>query len=95
MTSLQGYVDKRVLIVTADGRTILGELKGFDQTTNVILADSVERIWNSEDGPEDSPLGLYVVRGDNIAIVGQIDEELNNSTDWSSLRAEPLSEIKH
>ena len=43
-----------------------GDLKGFDQTTNVVLADSMERIYSTEEPVEESPLGLYVIRGDNM-----------------------------
>ena len=41
------------------------------------------------------PLGLYIVRGDNIAIVGEVDSQLDNGTDWANLRAEPLKHIVH
>ena len=39
---LEGFVDKVVEIVTNDGRVIVGLLKGFDQTTNVILTQCHE-----------------------------------------------------
>ena len=41
------------------------------------------------------PLGLYIVRGDNIAIVGEVDPQLDGGTDWANLRAEPLKHIVH
>lgn len=41
------------------------------------------------------PLGLYIVRGDNIAIVGEVDPQLDAGTDWANLRAEPLQHIVH
>lgn len=43
-----------------------GELKGFDQTTNVILSGSTERVFSTEEGVEEVPLGVYIIRGDNI-----------------------------
>lgn len=55
-----------MLVITQDGRTIVGELIGFDQTTNVILSNSVERIYSLDEDVEEVDLGLYVVRGDNI-----------------------------
>lgn len=39
---------------------------GFDQTTNVILSDAIERIYSMDEGVEEQPLGLYIVRGDNM-----------------------------
>jgi len=49
---LEGYVDKLVQIVTNDGRNIVGLLKGFDQTTNVILDECHERVFSSTNGVE-------------------------------------------
>ncbi len=43
-----------------------GQLEGFDQTINVILSNSVERVYSLDEAVEEVPLGLYVVRGDNI-----------------------------
>ena len=43
-----------------------GKLEGFDQTINVILSESLERVYSLEEEVEEVPLGLYVVRGDNI-----------------------------
>ena len=42
-------------------------MKGFDQTTNLILSGSIERVYSLDEGVEEVPLGLYIVRGDNIA----------------------------
>ena len=49
---LEGFVDKVVQIVTNDGRNIVGLLKGFDQTTNVILDECHERVFSSSAGVE-------------------------------------------
>ncbi|KAI3462251.1 hypothetical protein Pfo_018914 [Paulownia fortunei] len=40
-------------------------------------------------------LGLYIIRGDNISIVGELDEELDASLDLSKLRAHPLKPVIH
>ena len=49
---LDGMVDKVVQIVTNDGRNIVGMLKGFDQTTNVILDECHERVFSPDAGVE-------------------------------------------
>jgi len=49
---LEGYVDKVVQVITNDGRNIVGLLKGFDQTTNVILDECHERVFSSSAGVE-------------------------------------------
>ncbi|KAM0787834.1 U4/U6-U5 snRNP complex subunit lsm8 [Microbotryomycetes sp. NB124-2] len=86
---------ERVLIVTQDGRTIVGDLKGFDQTTNVILSHSTERVYSLEDGVEEVDLGLYLVRGDNITLIGELDVEEDQRQDLSQIRAEPMREVIH
>ncbi|KAI5476351.1 U6 snRNA-associated Sm-like protein LSm8 [Pseudohyphozyma bogoriensis] len=94
-SSLQSYVDKKVLVITQDGRTIVGELKGFDQTTNVILSNSLERVFSIDEGVEEVPLGLYIVRGDNITLIGEVDEAVEKTIDLSEVRAHPIQEIVH
>lgn len=43
-----------------------GLLKGFDQTINLILDESHERVFSSTSGVEQVVLGLYIIRGDNM-----------------------------
>ena len=43
-----------------------------------------------------SPSGavcLHIVRGDNIAIVGELDEEVDQRLDFSNIQAEPVMSI--
>ena len=79
-----------------DGRVILGVLRSYDQFHNILLSDSVERLFaspanNSGDQSQknelkalpyaqwpsyaDVPRGNYLVRGENIVIIGEVDEE--------------------
>ena len=92
---LEGWVSKVVQIVTNDGRNIVGVLKGFDQTTNVILEDCNERVFSSTAGVEQVALGLYIVRGDNIAMVGEISEEADAELILDDIVAEPLKPVVH
>ncbi|KAI9493236.1 hypothetical protein BDB00DRAFT_380753 [Zychaea mexicana] len=91
MSLLQPYVDQSVLVITLDGRVLVGILKGTDQTANVILTNCEERVFSSVDGTQVVPLGLYLVRGDSIVTVGLVDEEKEAAIDWAEVRAEPLS----
>ncbi|QDZ24329.1 small nuclear ribonucleoprotein LSm8 [Chloropicon primus] len=94
-TGLTGYVNSTVSIITNDGRHILGLLKGFDQATNLILEGSKERIYSPEEGVEEMELGLYLLRGDCIAVVGEVDDDLDSQIDLPSLKGHPLSEVVH
>ena len=39
-------------------------LSGFDQKSNIVLADSKERVYSLDEGVEEIPLGLYLVKGE-------------------------------
>ncbi|TFK21141.1 Sm-like ribonucleo protein [Coprinopsis marcescibilis] len=94
MSSLQGYVDRRVLVILQDGRVIVGTLAGYDQKSNVVLAESKERVFSTDEGVEEIPLGLYLVKGDMIILIGELDEEIDQSTDLSTVHAEPIPPIR-
>lgn len=46
-----------------------GTLKGFDQTINLILDDSHERVYSLTQGVEQVVLGLHIIRGDNMLVL--------------------------
>lgn len=96
--SLAQYMDKKVTIITADSRTLIGTLISADNQTNLVLQNAVERVIRPAEDPEPSmevPLGLYIVRGDNVCLVGVVDEELDNSIDWTAVKGDAIGGIKH
>ena len=66
MEYFKDLVGKVVLVITLDGRCLVGALKGYDGTANLILGDAHERIFSDDKGMEAEPLGLYIVRGDSV-----------------------------
>eukprot|EP01041_Mallomonas_annulata_P008089 gene8089-16596_t len=46
-------------------------------------------------GVEQVPLGLYIIRGDNIAIIGELDDEKDSQMDLSIIKAMPLKPLSH
>ncbi|EFA74818.1 LSM domain-containing protein [Heterostelium album PN500] len=58
-------VVERVLVLTADGRNIVGTLRGLDQMINVILEHCHERIYTDE-GVEIFNLGVHIIKGDDV-----------------------------
>ncbi|KAL3162965.1 U4/U6-U5 snRNP complex subunit lsm8 [Trebouxia sp. C0010 RCD-2024] len=81
--------------MTVTPRTLQGLLKGYDQATNLILDECHERVYSTKVGVEKLALGLYVIRGDNIAVVGEVDEEMDSSIDFATIRSHPLGVISH
>ncbi|XP_047044841.1 sm-like protein LSM8 [Lolium rigidum] len=93
--TLESLVDQVISVITNDGRNIVGTLRGFDQATNIILDESHERVYSTKEGVQQLVLGLYIIRGDNISVVGEVDEDLDAALDMSKLRAQPLKPVIH
>ena len=92
-SALESFVNRMVCIITADGRNFIGTLKGFDQTINLILDDTHERVFSSNQGVEQVVLGLHIVRGDNIAIIGEVDEAIDSRLELANMKADPIRSI--
>lgn len=73
-TSLAAFLDKKLLILLRDGRKLLGILRSFDQFANVVLESACERVIVG-DLYSDIPLGLYIIRGENVVLIGELDSE--------------------
>ncbi|XP_044471247.1 sm-like protein LSM1B [Mangifera indica] len=73
-TSLATYLDKKILVLLRDGRKLLGLLRSFDQFANVVLEGACDRTIVG-DLYCDIPLGLYVIRGENVVLIGELDLE--------------------
>lgn len=93
-SGLEGYINHTVTVFTSEGRVIVGTLKGFDQTINLILDDSHERVYSTT-GVEQVTLGLYIVRGDNVALIGEVDEEVDKKIDFTEIHVDPLGPVVH
>ncbi|EDV38767.2 uncharacterized protein Dana_GF24963 [Drosophila ananassae] len=95
MSGLESYINHTVSIITADGRNFIGTLKGFDQTINIIIDECHERVFSTTSGIEQIVLGLHIIRGDNIAVIGLIDETIDSRLDLANIRGEPLGPVVH
>ncbi len=80
--NLAVFVDKLVTIITMDGRLLVGYLRGYDQTTNLILSAAQEQTISPNQPCTTEELGLYILRGDNVALVGEMDDEKDQSINW-------------
>ncbi|KAJ1451510.1 hypothetical protein M885DRAFT_529544 [Pelagophyceae sp. CCMP2097] len=93
--ALKDLKDKQISIITCDGRNIVGQLRGYDQVTNLVLDECHERVYSMDQGVEQVVLGLYIIRGDNIAIIGELDTDLDAAVDLSKSFAPPLKPVSH
>ena len=73
-------------------------LLSCDQLTNLVLGATVERVIRPPDDEEASAEvshGLYVIRGENVAVCGLVDEELDASIDWEKVRGSVIGGVRH
>merc|ERR1711879_846359 len=95
MSGVQSYVNHQVLLLTQDGRVIVGVLEGYDSNGTIVMSSCVERMF-SEDAPvEEVPLGVYIVRGDSIALLGPMDLAKDRAMPLSSMIAAPIPAVRH
>jgi U6 snRNA-associated Sm-like protein LSm8 len=74
------------------------EISYWDANYEKVLSQTTERIIRPPDDPEPSSEvahGLYLIRGDNVAVVGQVDEELDDSINWLEVRGAVVGGVKH
>ncbi|KAF8203617.1 hypothetical protein BJ912DRAFT_841467 [Pholiota molesta] len=70
--SLVDCVDRKMLVILRDGRKLHGVLRSYDQFANLVLEDTVERIYHGNAFAE-SWHGLFLIRGENVVLLGEID----------------------
>lgn len=89
-STLSEWTDKRVCVITCDGRSIWGQLTGYDQLQNLILQQAEERVYSVDAPVEVVPLGLYLIRGDNVVLISHVSEE---DETWKTVQAQPLNPV--
>eukprot|EP00798_Chlamydomonas_sp_ICE-L_P023663 gene23663-9194_t len=73
-SALAEEIDQKLMIVLRDGRKIIGTLRSFDQFANLVIVESMERIFVGEQFG-DIPLGLQLIRGENVVLLGRVDAD--------------------
>lgn len=90
-TFVEKLINKTVNIITNDGRNFTGVLVSFDQKTNIILQNCIERAWVSAQIPvKADEMGVYFIRGDNVAVIGEIDTKTEEGIDYSNVKGAPI-----
>ncbi|XP_063992208.1 U6 snRNA-associated Sm-like protein LSm1 [Diachasmimorpha longicaudata] len=82
--SLLDELDKKLMVLLRDGRTLIGYLRSVDQFANLVLHRTIERIHVGKEYG-DIPRGVFIVRGENVVLLGEIDREREKDL--------PLSEV--
>ncbi|KAF2473609.1 Sm-like ribonucleoprotein [Lindgomyces ingoldianus] len=96
MVHMNILLEKKVSVLTNDGRILIGKLVACDGSMNLVLQDTVERVIRP--GGEESsevPIGVYIVRGDTVCVVGRVDEELDAQIDWTKVHGDAIGGTYH
>ncbi|CCU77252.1 LSM1/small nuclear ribonucleoprotein [Blumeria hordei DH14] len=93
-SQLLDLTDKKLMLALRDGRKLIGTLRSWDQFANLVLQSTVERIFVPPSGSApglfaDIPRGLFLVRGENVLLLGEIDLDKDDDVPTSYERADP------
>ncbi|KIJ45276.1 hypothetical protein M422DRAFT_30126 [Sphaerobolus stellatus SS14] len=88
--SLVDCVDKKMLVVLRDGRKLFGVLRSYDQFANLVLEDTVERIYHGNQYAE-TRQGVFLIRGENVVLLGEVDLDVEDEV---PLQPGPRAEIQ-
>ncbi|KAG5463237.1 MAG: hypothetical protein BJ554DRAFT_817 [Olpidium bornovanus] len=72
LPSTAGSYKEKLLVMLRDGRKLIGVLRSYDQFANLVLQDTIERVYVG-DAYGDIARGVLVVRGENVVLLGEID----------------------
>jgi len=87
--SLLTELDKKLLVVLRDGRTLIGQLSCVDQFANLVLEQTIERIHVGKQYG-DIPRGIFIVRGENVVLLGEIDAERESANTLTKVSVEEI-----
>lgn len=87
-----------MLVILRDGRKLHGVLRSYDQFANLVLEDTVERIYHGEYFAEHRH-GLFLIRGENVVLLGEIDLDTEDDiplkqVDYHELEPYHLAEVE-
>jgi len=68
-------LDKKLMVLLRDGRTLIGYLRSVDQFANLVLHCTIERIHVGKEYG-DIPRGVFIDRGDYVVLLGLIRNPL-------------------
>lgn len=91
--SLIEDLDKKLLVVLRDGRTLIGYLRSIDQFANLVLHNTVERIYVGRKFG-DIHRGIFLVRGENVVLLGEIDLDREKSVHLEEVSFDEILDIQ-
>jgi U6 snRNA-associated Sm-like protein LSm8 len=93
MNYIEKLLNKKVQVISNEGKIFLGELISYDSSINIILNNTIERIFSEKNNVIEQKMGLFMLRGDNVAIISEIDQDLEKKIDYSKIKGNKLKEF--
>jgi len=85
---------EKLLVVLRDGRRLQGVLRSYDQFANLVLEDTVERIYHGSAFGQ-THHGVFIIRGENVVLVGQVDLDAEDELPLQEVTVEHLLPFYH
>ncbi|GAA5985535.1 hypothetical protein JCM11641_007984 [Rhodosporidiobolus odoratus] len=94
---------EKVLVHLRDDRRLIGVLRSYDQYANLVLTQTVERLYHPPSKSyAQTERGVFLVRGENVVLLGEVDLDLEDAplqsltlVPWTQLSSLLASEQKH
>merc|ERR1711971_140578 len=87
------YLPGTASLIEEIDRKLIGYLRSVDQFANLVLHRTIERIHvGSEYG--DIPRGIFIVRGENVVLLGEIDDEKEANMNLKEVGLEEILEAQ-
>ncbi|WPH04170.1 small nuclear ribonucleoprotein (LSM1), protein [Acrodontium crateriforme] len=92
---LLDLTDKKLIVSLRDGRKFIGVLRSWDQFGNLVLQNTIERLFVGN-LYADVERGLFLVRGENVTLLGEIDLDKDDYVPppYEQASAEKVFELK-
>jgi U6 snRNA-associated Sm-like protein LSm1 len=85
-------VDKQLMVILRDGKTLIGYLRSIDQYANLLLSNTVERVSVGNKYGEVGR-GIYIIRGENVVLIGEVAPPTAADNKQVQLVQVPFAEI--
>jgi len=81
-----------MLVVLRDGRKLQGVLRSYDQFANLVLEDTIERIYHQDLFAEEFR-GLLLIRGENVVLLGEVDLDQEDEVPLRQIEWHQMEEV--
>ncbi|SCV68055.1 BQ2448_176 [Microbotryum intermedium] len=91
--ALIDLVDKKILVHLRDGRRLIGVLRSYDQYANLVLTQTIERLFHPPSKTfAQTERGVFLIRGENVVLLGEVDLDTEDAA-IEKLQLQPWEQL--